>query len=266
MIKTNIIHNENCLDTMSKLPNCSIDLVVTSPPYEDIREYYGYYYNFNKTADELYRVIKDNRIIVWIVGDIVKNGSKELYPFNQAIYFKNIGFKIYDIIIYNKNSFLKFNSRYTPAYEYMFILSKGKPNVTNILKTDRVDQRYTNKPKKFTRRNKNGVTIHKIANAKNNYVNMTNVWKFTVGYNNSTKDKIAFKHSAIFPEKLCERHILSWSNEGDIVYDCFMGSGTTAKMCILNNRKYIGSEISKEYCSIAEKRIEPYKMQTVLNI
>jgi site-specific DNA-methyltransferase (adenine-specific) len=82
-----------------------------------------------------------------------------------------------------------------------------------------------------------------------------NIWFYSIGNYCTTKDKIAFQHPAIFPEKLAEDHILSWSNEGDAVLDIFMGSGTTAKMSILNKRNYIGFELSKEYCDISEERI-----------
>ena len=90
---------------------------------------------------------------------------------------------------------------------------------------------------------------------------LRNIWYIDNGYNRTTKDKIGYKHPAMFPEKLAGKHILSWSNENDLVYDCFMGSGTTAKMCLLHNRNYIGSEISKEYIDISTKRTEQYKMQ-----
>ena len=78
---------------------------------------------------------------------------------------------------------------------------------------------------------------------------------YSSGYMVSSKDKIAFEHPAIYPEQLVEDHILSWSNENDLIYDPFMGSGTTAKMAILNKRNWIGSEISKEYCDIITRRL-----------
>ncbi len=84
----------------------------------------------------------------------------------------------------------------------------------------------------------------------------TNIWEYGIGKGQSTKDDVAFQHPAIFPEQLANDHILSWSNENDLIYDPFMGSGTTAKMAILNNRKYIGSEISEDYINIIETRIK----------
>ena len=258
----NKIHNENCLDTMSRMDDNFIDLTVTSPPYDNLRKYNGYSFDFENIAKELYRVTKDGGIVVWIVGDATIKGSETGTSFRQALYFKEIGFNLNDTMIYRKLNYLPVTScRYEPQFEYMFILSKGKVKTFNPIM----------KPNKSAG-NKGGTHRHNGNDLEKLHTNngiikkegrRTNVWDVACGSMNS-KDKISFKHPATFPEKLANDHIISWSNEEDIVYDCFMGSGTTAKMCVLNNRKYIGSEISKEYVDLANERLIKYKTQNKL--
>ena len=255
----NKIYNENCLDTMSRMKENFIDLTVTSPPYDNLRNYNGYSFDFESIAKELYRVTKKGGIVVWIVGDATIKGSETGTSFRQALYFKDIGFNLNDTMIYRKLNYLPVTScRYEPQFEYMFILSKGKIKTFNPIM----------KPNKSAG-NKGGTHRHNGNDLEKLHTNngvikkegrRTNVWDIACGSMNS-KDKISFQHPATFPEKLAQDHIISWSNEGDLVYDCFMGSGTTAKMALLNNRKYIGSEISKEYVGIANKRIEQYTTQ-----
>ncbi len=251
----NIIYNETCIDTMKRMPDNFIDLVVTSPPYDNLRTYKGYSFDFENIAIELFRILKQNRIIVWIVNDATINGCKTLTSFKQCLYFKSIGFIVHDIMIYLKSGVLNSQkNRYQSVFEYMFILSKDKPEVTNILK--RKTKHKGNS--KSTTREING-KLKSITQHRNEYCPLDNVWIFSTGYNKTTKDKFAYYHPAMFPEELCRRHILSWSNENDIVYDPFMGSGTTAKMAILTNRNFIGSEISSEYIHIINRRIKETK-------
>ena len=232
-----------------------INLTVTSPPYDNLRTYNGYSFDFESIAKELYRVTKDGGVVVWIVGDATIKGSETGTSFKQALYFKECGFNLHDTMIYRKNSYpFPPSNRYYQQFEYMFILSKGKPITFNGL---RQETKWRKKSKEIsTTRQKDGSTKEmKYEKGKADRLK-DNVWDINTGYMRSTKDKIAYSHSAIFPEQLSNDHILSWSNEGDLVYDCFMGSGTTAKMAILNNRNWIGSEMSSEYCDIAEKRIK----------
>tara|TARA_B100001250_G_scaffold51260_1_gene40037 strand:+ start:795 stop:1583 length:789 start_codon:yes stop_codon:yes gene_type:complete len=261
-MEINKIYNENCLETMQRMEDNFIDLTVTSPPYDNLRDYNGYSFDFENIAKELYRVTKDGGVVVWIVGDATIKGSETGTSFKQALFFKEIGFNLNDTMIYRKLNYLPVTScRYEPQFEYMFILSKGKPKTFNpIMKPNK-----SAGTKGGTHRH-NGEDLEKLHT--NNGVikkegRKTNVWDIACGSMNS-KDKISFKHPATFPEKLATDHIISWSNEEDMVYDCFMGSGTTAKMCILNNRKYIGSEISKEYVDIANKRLIKHKTQNKL--
>lgn len=253
--------NGDCLQEMKKIRNNFIDLVVTSPPYDDLRNYNS---NFDceKIAIELYRILKSGGVAVWVIGDKVEKGSKTLTSYKQAITFKNVGFKVYDVIIYEKTSpSAPHKNRYFNSFEYMFILSKGKPKTVNLI-ADRKNKYAGTYSGVVTKREKDGNLSKKGKKLIKEYGIRTNIWSYAVGNNKSTKDRIAFKHPAIFPEKLAEDHILSWSNPGDIVLDPFLGSGTTGKMALLNNRNFIGIEIDEEFFNIAKERITSYKVET----
>lgn len=250
-------YNESNLETMARMPDCFVDLTVTSPPYDGLRTYNGYSFPFEDIAKELYRVTKEGGVVVWNVSDSTINGSESLTSFKQAIYFvETVGFLLHDTMIYATNKPPQNSGRYEPEFEYMFVLSKGKPKTFNPLKRKR---KWDDKRReKAYHREKTGEMIKK---QKVNVDECTigNIWYYETGGGHTTKDSIAFNHPAIFPELLAYDHILSWSNENDLVYDCFMGSGTTAKAAISANRNWIGSEISKEYCQIIEQRLEPLR-------
>lgn len=260
MIELNKIYNENCLETMKKIPDNFVDLIVTSPPYDKLRDYNGYDFDFENIAKEMFRIVKDGGVVVWVVKDSVIEGSKSLNSFKQAIYFNEIGFRIYDVMIYAKNGVnFPTPNRYYDCFEYMFILSKSKPKSINLIKDRKNNYVGKKSSKSSTARQKNGnkkSRSESFYNPVNEYGIRWNIWDYNTGFMHSSKDKEAFDHPAIFPENLCQDHIISWSNENDIIYDPFMGSGTTAKMAIINNRNYIGSEISEEYCKIIYDRIE----------
>lgn len=257
----------DCLEIMKKMPNDYIDLTITSPPYDNLRTYNGYSFDFKNIAKELYRITKKGGVVVWIVGDATIKGSETGTSFKQALYFKKIGFNLHDTMIYHKNM-LSFpeKTRYYQCFEYMFVLSKGKPKTINLIQ-DKKNSQFNSKVSGGYR-DIDGSIKQKSGNKKNKTIKeygiRTNIWKYEVGYNKSTKDKKAYKHPAIFPEKLAQDHILSWSNEKDLVLDCFMGSGTTGKICKLLNRNFIGIEISKEYFEIAKERIENTNIQMSL--
>jgi DNA modification methylase len=255
LLEINKIYNMDCLEGMKLLPNECIDLTVTSPPYDNLRTYKGFTWDFEGIAKELYRVTKQGGVVVWVVGDATIKGSETGTSFKQALYFKEIGFNLHDTMIYQKNNPMPLqHNRYQPCFEYMFILSKGEPNTFNPIMENTVNPsgKLT-----ITQREKDGSKNHGsgYGDKRNSKRYRHNVWKYNVGKNQTTKDSVAFEHPAIFPEQLAQDHILSWSNEGDVVLDPFMGSGTTAKMALLNNRHFIGFELSEEYCKIAEKRI-----------
>ena len=254
-MEINKIYNEDCLETMARMPDNFIDLTVTSPPYDNLRTYNGYSFDFENVAKELFRVTKPGGVVVWVVGDATIKGSETGTSFKQALYFMNCGFKLHDTMIYSKGAQGGAKGScycYTQSFEYMFIFSKGKIKTSNLLK-DRENKYQKNG--KSTMRRSNGETVGFIAKP-NKFSKRTNVWELRGGFMVGSADKISFEHPATFPEQLANDHILSWSNEGDLVYDPFMGSGTVAKMSILNNRNWIGSEISSEYCNIIKERIK----------
>ena len=254
------ITNGDSAVVLSTIKSNSVDLVVTSPPYDELRDYNNDsvwdFNSFKKIARQLYRVIKDGGVVVWVVGDSVIKGNKSLSSFKQALYFQQIGFNMFDVIIYEKaGTAPPHKNRYFNAFEYMFVLSKGNPKTINLLE---------DKPNKWanhstfgsvTRREQDGSLTPKGRKIVKPFGVRTNIWRYNNGKGFSTKDKIAYEHPAIFPEKLAQDHIISWSNEGDIVLDPFCGSGTVAKVASLLNRKWVGIEISSEYCKIANERL-----------
>ena len=265
MMEINKIYNEDCLETMIRMDDCFIDLTVTSPPYDNLRNYNGYEFEFEKIAKELYRVTKDGGVVVWIVGDATINGSETGTSFKQALYFKEIGFNLHDTMIYEKSGCTNpSKNRYFQSFEYMFVFSKGNINVFNAI-CDRKNRWRERWGKTRKRRKKDG-TMSKVYESKKaaEYGMRFNIWKYLQGYNSQDLDNLKYNHPAIFPEQLAKEHIYSWSNEGDLIYDCFMGSGTTAKMAHLQKRNWIGSEISKEYIDLSNKRLKPYLTQTTL--
>ena len=244
----NRIHNMDCLDGLRQMDDNCIDLTVTSPPYDDLRKYNGYSWDFESIAKELYRVTKDGGVVVWIVNDKTVKGSETGSSFKQALFFKEIGFNLHDTMIWYKPNCFNFGSNncYKQSFEYMFIFSKGKPTSLNLIKD--VPAKMAGKELKGARKHSDG-TRDEVPNfICSDFKKRDNVWAINVNSQN-------YGHPAVFPEQLAHDHIISWSNEGDVVMDIFMGSGTTAKMCKLTNRNYIGFEISEEYCQIAEERL-----------
>ena len=262
----NKIINEDSVTALKKIPANSIDLTVTSPPYDDIRDYKGY--NFNDTATnsiiaELFRITKEGGVVVWIVGDSTTNGSETGTSFRQALKFMDSGFKLHDTMIYEKNTSSfpakRTGSRYTQIFEYMFVFCKGKIKTANLI---------CDKPNKWAGHTNWGKNTNRLKNGQlqettdikpvPDFSPRNNIWHYNIGSGFNSSDKESHSHPAIFPEKLAEDHILSWSNEGDVVLDPFSGSGTTCKMSKKNKRIYIGIDISEEYCKLAEGIIAKY--------
>jgi site-specific DNA-methyltransferase (adenine-specific) len=259
----NTIYNENCLDTMARMPDNFIDLTVTSPPYDNLREYNGYSFPFEDIAKELYRVTKYGGVVVWVVGDATINGSETGTSFKQALYFIECGFRLHDTMIWEKKNPIPNDprqNRYIQATEYMFVFSKDAPKTCNYI-TEPCLMAGIDAGTGTARKQNGDVRIDRKEKRKGKVVKdlkpLTNVWR----YSNGT---ICKEHPASYPEQLANDHIVSWSNENDLVYDSFMGSGTTAKMAHLQKRNWIGSEISAEYVEIANKRLQPYLNQTAL--
>lgn len=252
-LSINKIYNMDCIEWMKMIPDWSIDLTVTSPPYDNLRTYNWYSWDFEWVAKELYYKTKWWWVVVWIVWDATIKWSETGTSLRQALYFMSLWFRLHDTMIWEKTTPVpQFKTkRYTQAFEYMFIFSKGKPNTCNYLEEDcktAGNKKNRNNKWAFSMQSadkpRDEITITKDKKILNN------VWKYPVWWH---KD---LWHPAIFPEKLAEDHILSWSNEWDIILDPFMWSGTTAKMALINNRNYIWFELSQEYVDIANKRIQ----------
>ena len=241
----------DCLELMKNIPDGSVDLTVTSPPYDNLRAYNGNIdrWNFDKfkeIAKELYRVIADGGVVVWIVADATIKGSETGTSFRQALHFMDCGFNLHDTMIYSKTSQPRQSTRYEQQFEYMFVFCKGKIKTFNPIK---VKSKNGGKVVKRTCRDHDSDSLQQSFNVVNEYKLKGNVWEFGSKQNKTS-------HPAPFPEQLAKDHIVSWSNEGDTVLDCFMGSGTTGKMAVLNNRRFIGIELDDGYFEVAKKRIE----------
>ena len=252
----NNIYNIDCTEGMKLLPANSIDLVVTSPPYDNLRDYNGYAFDYQSIAKELFRVMKEGGVIVWVVGDKIKDGNKSLTSFKQALFFQEIGFNVHDVMIYQKKNtpFMRSNA-YTNCYEFMFILSKGKPKTFNAITENTVRSGF----EMVVQNKKSDGVNNKVLKELKKEKTKTNIWQYAVGMGGTTSDKIAFKHPAVFPEKMAYDHILSWSNKGDLVFDPMCGSGTTCKMAAKAGRRFLGVDISQDYIDIAMQRMEKRK-------
>ncbi|MGP9705281.1 DNA-methyltransferase [Psychrobacter sp. AOP31-E1-50] len=267
-LEVNKIYNMDCIVGLKHIDDKSIDLTVTSPPYDNLRNYKDNItetwseHVWEKVLTELHRVTKDGGVVVWVVGDATIKGSETGSSFKQALYAMKAGFNLHDTMIYRKKTPIpQFKShRYTNSFEYMFVFSKGKPiKGTMLTEPTKLAGREDNNYRGQVDKNENYVGRKKKVIKKDKL--RTNIWEYS--QNNDIDHKI--NHKAQFPETLVKDHILSWSCEGDIVLDPFMGSGTTAKMALLSNRKYLGFDISEEYCKTAEKRILDAIISSSLN-
>jgi len=255
----------NCLEALDKLKDESVDAFITSPPYDNLRDYNGYSFPFEKIATKMYQKLAKGGVIVWVVGDAVLKGSESGSSFRQAIFFQELGLNIHDTMIYEKNgsSFpaRRTGNRYSQVFEYMFVFSKGKPKTANLI-CDKKNKwsGWTTFGKAGSNRGKDGkLKERKNKNPTPEFSPRHNVWKFNTGKAFTTKDDFAFQHPAMFPEALAEDHIMTWTNEGDFVVDPFVGAGTTTKMAAINGRDWLGIDMSEEYIDIANKRMEVAK-------
>jgi site-specific DNA-methyltransferase (adenine-specific) len=241
-MKTNTIYCGECAEIMRRhIPNDSIDLTVTSPPYDNLRDYNGYVFEFEKIAQQLWRVTKPGGVVVWVVGDATINGSETLTSFRQAIYFNGLGFNVETMIYEVAGTGAKgSNYYYWQAFEFMFILSNGNPKAVN-----RITFPIKNRGR-GDRRTRNGKKIIRPRAHRDESIR-GNIWRYS-------GDRLD-QHPAPFPEALARDHIISWSNPGDIVLDPMCGSGTTLKMSVEQGRRYIGIDISQEYCDLSRRRV-----------
>lgn len=266
-----LIHGD-CIKELGKLiqQDIKVDLTITSPPYDNLRNYNNTlkwdFQIFKKIADQLYEITANGGVVVWIVNDATINGSETGTSFKQALYFKGIGFNLHDTMIYaKKNPVPNAKNRYQQDFEYMFVFSKGKPKTVHILK-ERRHNKYNDK--RTFRSNKQFNRDESGKHLRRDYyfserVPRRNIWYYSTGLNGTTMYRDAFKHPAIFPEKLAMDHILSWSNPGDLVLDPFMGSGTVGVTSLQSNRSFIGIELEEKYYNIAVERCKEYQSRLI---
>lgn len=255
-----MIYNDNCLTVMENMPDGNISLVVTSPPYDDLRTYNdSSTWNedvFKQIVSKLYDKMCDGGVIVWIVADSTIKGSESGNSFRQALYFIEVGFKLHDTMIWRKSNFSNpSTTRYHQTFEYMFVFVKNKIKTFNPI----IDRKniYHGKVGSYgenTVTQKDGSKKIRDVKINSEYGMRHNVWDCKTS--GQTGESKKYKHPAMFPLELASDHILSWSNEGDTVFDPFMGSGTVGVACKNTNRKFIGSEIDKTYFNIARQRLE----------
>ncbi len=254
------------LDRVKKFKTNTIDCTITSPPYDDIRDYENsLVWNLDvcvQMAKELYRVSKVGAVVCWVVADQTKDGSESGNAFRQALAFMDVGFKLHDTMIYRKENPPPTggNNRYFQSWEYMFVFSKGKPKTFNpkmIKRKNKYNDKRTHRTKNFVRgadgkhKEKRTVELREV-------VKSTNILSYVVGGGNSTMDKEAFQHPAIFPEHLVYDLILTFTNAGDLVCDPMHGSGTVGKMCVLTGRRILGFEKVRKYFDVQINRITEY--------
>ena len=249
------IYNVNCLDYLKLQPDNSIKFVLTSPPYDDLRNYQGYSFDFESVAQELARTLAVGGVIIWNVSDATVKGSETGTSMRQALYFMECGLRLHDTMIYEKQNPMpasKSAKRYHQAWEYLFCFSKGTPTTFNPFM---VPAKYAHVNANMKHRGKDGSTEYQKTK-RNSHTKVKNIFKYTIGGGHSTGDKEAYGHPALMPEKLAEDQILTWTDPGDTVFDPFNGAGTTGKMSVKNDRRYVGTELSKEYCDLSKLRIE----------
>jgi DNA modification methylase len=258
----NKVFNEDCLVTMSKMPDNYIDLVLTSPPYDSMRQYRGNSkFEFEKIAVELTRVLKDGGALVWIIGDATINGAETGTAFRQALFFMDFcGLRLHDTMIFQKNTTTypaKVDGRrYSQNFEFMLILSKGRPKTVHLI-CDKPNkwEGYTNFGIKTDRNKNDELIVHPDIKPVPAFSPRNNVWSYVTGKGFSGSDDIAYNHPASFPEPLATDHIKTWTDKGQIVYDPFAGSGSTLKAARTLGRNFIGSEIVKDYCDLIGERL-----------
>lgn len=256
MLNVNQVYCGDCAEVMKQIDDNSVDLTVTSPPYDNLRTYNGYVFNFEAIAQQLWRVTKPGGVVVWVVGDETVDGSETCTSDIQKLYFRSLGFNVHDTMIYDKNGFrFPFPNRYHQVFEYMFIFSKyGGPAVFNPIEDKPRIWGDNHKGGHAKRESDGSITTRKGHTSRaGELTKRFNIWRYS-GAKAQSYDNTAV-HPAVFPEALARDHIISWSNPGDLVLDPMCGSGTTLKMAVEQGRDYIGIDISEEYCQLSRQRV-----------
>ncbi|QDV36977.1 DNA-methyltransferase [Tautonia plasticadhaerens] len=250
----------NCVEGMRTLPGDCIPLTVTSPPYDHVRAYGGHTFDdetFRSVAQELHRITMPGGVVAWVVADGIGDHSESCTSARQKLFFREVGFKVYHTMIMARSgSRWPARVRYGDSLEYAFILSKGRPRTVNLLR-DKPNRQaglvYTDAPRPLAQRER------PLPSVKGRPISALGVrsavWTYPAGGRTTTRDRYAFDHPALMPERMAEDHILSWSNPGDLLFDPFCGAATTCKMALLNHRRYLGFEINPQYHQIALRRM-----------
>lgn len=252
----------DCVSGMESMDAESVDLTVTSPPFDDLRTYEGFQFDYEAVLQGLYRVTKNGGVVVWVVADATHDLSETGTSFRQALYAMKVGFKLWDTMIYMRNAVTNPSKvRYYNCFQYMFVFSKGKPKTINLLK-DRKNKTAGKKSNYRKQREADGkLHLHECFKAgvgRPSHSVRWNVWQYDVGSLIMADDRGWVGHPAVFPLKLAEDHILSWSNPGDLVFDPMCGSGQTMCAARKHGRNWLGMDISENYCEMARRRVELY--------
>lgn len=260
----NSIIEGNCVEVMKSFNDDFIDLTITSPPYDDLRNYKGFVFPFEEIAKELYRITKPGGVVVWVVADATIEATETGTSFKQALYFKEIGFNLHDTMIFRKRNPIPqiYRKRYNNEFEYMFVFGKGVVKTHNPIMVDCMHAGLELNGTTYKNYSKNDQTREKLAKPVKDKKIKGNIWEYVVG--KRQEDQEAKGHPAPFPCELVRDHIKSWSNRGDIIFDPMSGSGTTPRVAVEMGRKYIGIDISHEYCELARERIKLIESQPTL--
>lgn len=260
----NQIIEGNCIEVMKNFDDDVIDLTITSPPYDDLRNYKGYVFPFEDIAKELYRVTKPGGVVVWVVADATINGSETGTSFRHALYFTEVGFNLHDTMIFRKRNPIPqiYRKRYNNEFEFMFVLSKGIVKTHNPILVNCAHAGLELNGTTYKNYSKNEQSREKLAKPVKDQKIKGNIWEYVVG--KKQEDQEAKGHPAPFPCDLVRDHIFSWTNSDDVVLDPMNGSGTTCRVASEMGRKYIGIDISHEYCEIARDRVRNIEIQTRL--
>jgi DNA modification methylase len=260
----NKILQDDCLEVMKNFEDGCIDMVLTSPPYDNLRNYKGYVFQFEPIAKELFRIVKDGGVVVWVVGDATIKGSETGTSFKQALFFKDIGFNLHDTMIFKKRNPVPqiYKRRYSNEFEYMFVLSKGLVKTHNPIMVKSLHAGLKLNGTTYKNYSRDNQKRGKMAKPVKEHKIKGNIWEYVVG--KILEDQEAKGHPAPFPCELARDHIASWSKEGDIVLDPMCGSGTTCKAALQLGRRFIGIDISQEYIEIARRRLETVNLPSRL--
>ena len=266
----NKIINDDCISVLKSFEENCIDFTLTSPPYDNLRNYNGYNFDFENIAKQIFRVTKQGGVLVWVTNDATINGSETGTSYNQVLFFKSLGFNIHDTMIFKKRNPIPqiYRKRYSNEFEFMFVLSKGVVKTHNPIMIPCEHAGLVLDNTTYKNYSKNLQKRTKFANPVKDKKIKGNIWEYVVG--KEKEDQEAKEHPAPFPCQLAEDHILSWTNKNDVVLDPMCGSGTTCKIAKKLGRNFIGIDMSKEYCQIAKHRTsgkveEEYQYKLISN-